>query len=141
MADNRGGYQRPGNPSPVSGPGKLSKRTDGFGMPQGQQAPQEVTGLPYGENQEVNQIASEAPLAAAPVEPIIPALPPPINSPSAYPDQPVTAGSPVGPGPNRAPTTQQQEQDVVAAAIRIAYAAAPSPQLRSLVNYLEQQGR
>lgn len=141
MADNRGGYQRPQHPAAVSGPGKLSKRTDGFGMPQGQQAPQEVTGLPYGENQEVNQLASEAPLAAAPVEPILPSLPPPINSPSAYPDQPVTAGSSAGPGPNRVPSTSQQETDVVAAAVRIAYASAPSPQLRSLVNYLEQQGR
>lgn len=25
----RGGYQRPSNPAPVSGPGAMSKRTDG----------------------------------------------------------------------------------------------------------------
>ena len=29
MADNRGGYQQPTNPAPVSGPGSLSQRTDG----------------------------------------------------------------------------------------------------------------
>ena len=29
MANGRGGYRQPSNPAPVSGPGALSKRTDG----------------------------------------------------------------------------------------------------------------
>lgn len=33
MANGRGGYQRPGSPASVSGPGKFSKRTDGGVQP------------------------------------------------------------------------------------------------------------
>jgi len=36
----RGGYRKPGNPAPVSGPGKLSRRTDGG--PGSKQAMREV---------------------------------------------------------------------------------------------------
>ena len=41
-----GGYQQPTNPAPVSGPGALSKRTDGAGQPA-----QYMSGLPYGQGQ------------------------------------------------------------------------------------------
>ena len=42
-----GGYQQPTNPAPVSGPGALSKRTDGAGQPA-----QYMSGLPYGQGQQ-----------------------------------------------------------------------------------------
>lgn len=137
MADNRGGYRRPENPAPVSGPGKLSQRTDGFGQPN-RQAPKKITGLPYGENKEANANAQGAPLAAA--QKPITSLPP-LNAPTAYPNQPITAGVPAGPGSNAVVAPGQREDDMVAAAIRAAYAATPSPQLRSLVNQLEIEGR
>ncbi len=138
MANGHGGYRRPENPAPVSGPGKLSKRTDGFAQPKPTQAPKKVTGLPYGENKEVNENAAAAPMSAAP-NPL--ASMPPMDAPSAYPDQPITSGVPVGPGPNGVVAPTQQEDDLVAAALRSAYATSPSPQLRALVNQLEIEGR
>ena len=42
MADGHGGYRRPTNPSPVSGPGALSRRTDG------QQPTQDLPNAKYG---------------------------------------------------------------------------------------------
>jgi len=139
MADQHGGYRRPAQPAPVSGPGKLSKRTDGFGKPNPEQAVKPATGLPYGENKQVTEIAQSAPLAAA-ANPLS-AQVTPLSAPSSKPYEPVTAGQPSGPGPSRTDMPSQHPDDVVAGAIREAYRAAPSPQLRMLMNYLEEQGR
>src|SRR5512139_3376075 len=99
-----GGYRQPGNPAPVSGPGALSQRTDG-GVPKPQ-----VGGLSYGENGQANALAAAAPLAqasgaGAPSGGSSPApFQPPVSlgDPSAYPDQPVTAGADAGAGPTSA---------------------------------------
>ena len=93
----RGGYKKPNNPAPVSGPGALSSRTDGGateGFTQGQAT---YTGLPYGQNKAVNQQQSEAPMAAA----AIPSMPDivPLNAPSMRPEEPITAGINMGAGP------------------------------------------
>ena len=57
MADGHGGYRRPTNPAPVSGPGKLSRRTDG-------RQPQMIaSGGDYGDRQEMQQIQSGAPMS------------------------------------------------------------------------------
>ena len=136
----QGGYRRPARPAPVSGPGKLSKRTDGFGMPNPeQQAPKPATGLPYGENKAVDEIAQGAPLAAA-QNPLSQQITP-LSAPSKRPDEPVTNGQPTGPGASHVAMPTQHPDDVVAGAIREAYQAAPSPQLRMLMNYLEEVGR
>ena len=132
-----GGYRRPNNPAPVSGPGKTSRRTDGFGMPNNTQAPSDVTGLPYGENQEVNDVAASAPLAAAPDVPKAT----PLNAPTERPTEPVTRGVPMGKGANHLETVDQQRDDTVAATIRLAYQASPTPELRAMVNRLEAEGR
>jgi hypothetical protein len=55
----QGGYQRPANPAPVSGPGRLSKRTDGGPS----QPVRPISGLPYGENQELNTTQGMAPMS------------------------------------------------------------------------------
>lgn len=56
MADGHGGYRRPEHPAPVSGPGKLSRRTDG-------RQPQMIaSGGDYGDRQEMQQIQSGAPM-------------------------------------------------------------------------------
>jgi hypothetical protein len=106
MAGPNGGYRRPTNPAPVSGPGQLSQRTDGG--PQQVQA--DMSGMPYGENAEFNTVQSMAPMSASPS-----ARPPrasarsagagggmsatPLFAPTQRPDEPVTAGAPFGPGP------------------------------------------
>lgn len=127
----RGGYQKPRNPAPVSGPGKLSRRTDG-GPPT--QAPAYIEGLPYGEGQATMDLQREAPMAAA-------ERPPGLLDPTQRPDEPVSAGAAWGPGPGPEVLPQQQQDDAVAALIRYAYALHPSPGLNVLMNHLEAQGR
>lgn len=57
MADGHGGYRRPSNPAAVSGPGRLSRRTDG-------RQPQMIaSGGDYGDRQEMQQLQSGAPMS------------------------------------------------------------------------------
>lgn len=97
MANGHGGYRTPSDPAPVSGPGALSRRTDG-GPTQ-----MKVTDVPYGEAQAFEQQQSAAPLHAAATSGPKPApaayAPAPFNAPTAMPDVPVTAGASVGAGP------------------------------------------
>lgn len=59
MARRRGGYQRPSNPAPVSGPGALSERTDG-----GPSQPiREIPGGQYGDRQANAELQASAPMA------------------------------------------------------------------------------
>lgn len=107
MANGHGGKRRPRNPAVVSGPGKMSRRTDGG--PQQVQA--QMTGMNYGENKDFMDIQSSAPLAATPSvsgvssqaarptqQPQQP-NPVPLFAPTQRPSEPVTAGAPVGMGP------------------------------------------
>jgi hypothetical protein len=106
MANGQGGRRTPGQPAPVSGPGRLSKRTDGG--PQQTQA--EMTGMPYGENAEFNTLQGQAPMSAAGQTTARAPRPRqgrggggmggpvPLFSPTQRPDEPVTAGAPFGPG-------------------------------------------
>lgn len=98
----RGGYQKPNNPAPVSGPGQLSRRTDGG--PGSKQAMQQMTGGKYGENKALMEQQQGAPLAGSPTPNPRVAAPKqapvtPLFAPTARPDEPVTAGMPFGPGP------------------------------------------
>jgi hypothetical protein len=97
----RGGYQAPAHPAAVSGPGSLSQRTDS--------APKmNMTGLPYGDNAELATQQAGAPMART--TPQSTGGGPPaaggggpsilgLDAPSARPDEPVTAGVDIGPGP------------------------------------------
>lgn len=91
-----GGYRKPNNPAPVSGPGALSQRTDGG--PADTQAAKYISGLPYGEGQEMMNIQGSAPMAAASMMPA-PAPVVPLSAPSQRKSEPVTAGADAGPGP------------------------------------------
>lgn len=135
MANGHGGYRRPENPAPVSGPGKHSRRTDG-GPADPKQAARWVPGLPYGEGQQLMDLQTEAPMAAA-------GGPPSLSwaGPSERPDEPVTAGAPFGAGPGPEVLPVGGEADNVAAAIRAAYAQNPSPALGALVAQLDAEGR
>ena len=98
-----GGYRKPGSPAPVSGPGSLSRRTDG----QVQSVP---TGMPYGDHAALHAQESLAPMAATPDiptpdmggggAPAGPTPPPvtPIGAPSQRPNEPVTHGVDIGAG-------------------------------------------
>lgn len=91
----RGGYQRPSRPAPVSGPGALSKRTDG--------APgQGIKSLPnagYGENKDFRNIQQGAAMAQSEAQPA-PQMPPvtPLGAMTQRPNEPITTGIPLGPG-------------------------------------------
>lgn len=93
MANGHGGYRAPANPAPVSGPGELSRRTDG-------QPTRPVSGLGYGENQEVNALQGAAPMAQLPR--VVP-----LDAPTEFPGQPITSGAPFGPGPGPSAATGQ----------------------------------
>ncbi|KUJ70806.1 hypothetical protein ACZ90_00350 [Streptomyces albus subsp. albus] len=97
-----GGYRRPSSPAPVSGPGALSKRTDG-GPGQPIRTP---SGGAYGERQDLDQLQHAAPLSASPggdvgaPQPVdITAGLTPFDAPTRQPDVPVTAGAELGAGP------------------------------------------
>ena len=90
----------------------MSRRTDGGPA----QAPQKMSGLPYGENDDFNEMQSSAPLAASPTPASNPAptrgggpaAATPLMSPSGRPAEPVTEGSMVGPGGT--PSANYKEQ-------------------------------
>lgn len=90
-----GGYQQPSNPAPVSGPGELSKRTDGGAVDGMTQPQKEYTGLPYGENKAVNDQQAGAAMAGNPF-PTVNITP--LSAITARPDEPVTHGNPYGEG-------------------------------------------
>lgn len=87
----QGNYSK--NQAPVSGPGPFSARTDrGSGQP--------IRRMPnagYGENKDFEQIQQGAAMAAAPQGPSIV----PLSAPTQRPNEPVTAGAALGPGPGR----------------------------------------
>lgn len=97
----KGGYQPPARPAPASGPGALSRRTDG-----GPQAKRDLPNAAYGEAAAFNDIQSGAAMAGSPdagartaqMARQMPAITP-LSEPTQRPDEPVTAGSPSGPGP------------------------------------------
>lgn len=101
----QGGYRKPENPAPVSGPGALSQRTDG-GPTQGAKY---MPGMPYGENTMPQQTA--APMAGS-AEPAPMELPTPLMAPTVRPNEPITSGIDRGDGPGSyalgsLPNTQQ----------------------------------
>lgn len=108
MANGHGGLRRPAHPAPASGPGRLSKRTDG-GPGQKLLAP---TGMDYGAHAALMAQESTAPMSATPPTPGggmpagMPAAAPsgpaysgvPFGAPTQRPNEPVTHGADIGPG-------------------------------------------
>mgnify|MGYP003354053986 CR=1 FL=1 len=138
----KGGYRKPTNPAPVSGPGSLSRRTDG-GPFQGAQ-PIAAAGV-YGERKALQDLQTGAPMQGNP----IPATPAPslprtpvtgLFAPTERPNEPVTSGMPFGPGSN-IPPNLVSANDEVAAQIRAAYAMYPNEDLHRLIMSLEAEGR
>lgn len=99
-----GGYRKPSNPAPVSGPGALSKRTDGGpldGQTPNTQAPKYMPGLGYGKGGENMANEQAAPLAGNPTPDVqAPVMQPavPLSQPTMRPTEPITTGVDFGPG-------------------------------------------
>lgn len=143
----KGGYRRPANPAPVSGPGALSRRTDGGPT----QAMKNISaGGVYGERKALADMQSSAPMQGNPTPPMpTPSVPAGVPTsqpmsglfdPTQRPDEPTTAGMPFGAGSNY-PTVMPVQTDDVAAQIRAAYSLYPNESLRVLLNALENEGR
>lgn len=148
-----GGPRQPANPAPVSGPGALSKRTDGpaGGGSQPVRAP---AGGAYGERKELEQLQQAAPVAASPGGDVgapesadITADLIGFDAPSQRPDEPVTAGAERGEGPglealnlpNQADEDIQQLLKYVGTFEHMANQPGSSKAARNLVRFLKGQ--
>lgn len=116
----------PQNPAGASGPGPLSRRTDGGPA----QALKDLPDAKYGENSQFQALQQGATLSASPSpqgqgQPFdANSLPPnpaagqvtPLSSPTARPNEPVTAGASMGAGPGTealgGQTAQVADQDM-----------------------------
>ena len=140
--ENRGG-DRPtaaqNNPANVSAVG---------GAGQSGIADLNYTGLPYGQNQEINQsrVTGNAAIASTQPEPIgtMPTLPQitPITAPSETPDRPITYGMPFGDGAgsevNPLPVAIPYQGDPSVELIRALYAQNPrNEDLRFIVETID----
>ena len=138
----RGGYRRPSEPAPVSGPGKLSRRTDGGPM----QGPKVAPGGKYGERKASMEAQSAAPMAGsqAPNKIDIPApvRPPvvPLTAPSERPDEPITSGSPFGPGVGPEALVTRAQSSKVSDVIGKIVDYDSTGQLNELYDYLITRG-
>jgi len=138
MARNRrpqhGGYREPNDPAPVSGPAGLSQRTDGGPS----QPVRHIPSSRYGQGVELEQMQRAAPMAQA--TPAGAAGPPSAGAPgggplSAFgptmrPNEPITAGLPVGPGsgPRDGP-----DPDDYLIALQVMYSLWPRPEIARLM--------
>lgn len=127
------------NPANVSGVG---------GAGQSGVADLNYTGLPYGQNQAVNQsrVAGNAAVASTQPAPVatLPSLPSitPITAPSETPDRPITYGMPFGDGAGREvnplPIAIPYQNDPSVDVIKAMYAQNPrNEDLRSLVETID----
>ena len=133
----RGGYRKPNQPAAVSGPGKLSQRTDGSpdrGLPANGQ---------YGYRKQTREEMSAAPMA----QNFQPAPTPQVNVPLAglfdptqRPEEPVTSGSPMGPGAGpEALNLPQRSFNPVETLSRLAQ-TDPSGQIEAILQDLSSRG-
>lgn len=93
-----GGYRAPSKPAAVSGPGRLSKRTDGQPIAQ---LPDAAYGeqKTYREQQKGARVAEASPMGGPMVPPVDMSRVTPLNAPSEFPGEAVTAGADAGLGP------------------------------------------
>lgn len=107
MADGHGGYRRPANPAPVSGPGALSQRTDGG--PGSSQPVRDLPNAKYGENAAFQSAQQSAPMSGGGLPDLSGIVP--FGAPTQRPDEPLTAGLPTGPGAGPAVPASSMSSD------------------------------
>lgn len=150
MAENRGGM-RP--TAPQNNPANISA-TGGNGQ-SGTQPARYISGMAYGEGQATMQQQQSAPmagtsaprasapsLAALSQGPAITSL----NAPTERPDEPITQGSPMGPGAGpeilNLPTAMPDELDDAVIALQTLFLQNPRNQdVRRAMETLEREGR
>lgn len=138
----------------TSGVGKNAKRIDLDKARKVQRDAkiQRASGGSYGERSTLNELATGAPMPKVapmggvargeylPTSPQIPNVG--IFEPTTRPNEPITAGLPVGDGAGpEVLNTPIDEVDQTAALARAMFAANPTPQLRRLVEAFMQEGR
>lgn len=134
-----GGYRRPANPAPVSGPGALSARTDGGPTQPVMVAP----GGEYGSRQEMEAIQSGADMQGTAGPSAADLVP--FGAPTANPSEPVTAGAALGAGvgpraagiQNDMDATLDQLRPLVRSLERMANLPSATPQTRAYVRALK----
>jgi hypothetical protein len=126
-----GGYRNPANPAPVSGPGAMSRRTDGG--PTERQPIRVASGGAYGARQALETQQQAAPLPNTMPTPAGPGrgpglapVGPSVFGPTARPNEPVTAGLRSG------PAILGDDPDVV---LRALYRLFPHPDIARLLRY------
>ena len=129
----RGGYRKPANPAPVSGPGQLSRRTDGA------QPVMEMTGGKYGEAKALREMQSAAPMAQIETAPTIPQISE-LFAPTQRPAEPVTAGMPFGPGVNSVPNAVLPNTSSLRNTLERILAIDTDPDVETIYNYLMDRG-
>lgn len=144
MAEH-GGKRTPSHPAAVSGPGAMSQRTDGG--PSDPQAHSRLPDAKYGEQANFQEIQAGADLAGQPAAPSPAAALVPLGADTQRPDEPVTAGSPFGPGAGPAAAgiemrtmDEQDAQSLKAQLPMLEYMANmpdSSPSLRAIVRRMK----
>lgn len=141
----RAGYDRRGGKRQGSQGKAYGNRTD---LNRNRQPVQAAAGQPYGERGAQEQAQRAIPLPAAPPVSAPPPSPAPgsfgpFTRPTEFPDEPLTAGLPVGPGPGPEAVTGPwgglSENDRVVAELRGLYAAFPSRDLAQLIEFAERR--
>jgi len=99
----QGGYRKPNNPAPVSGPGSLSQRTDGGPT----QPATYIPGLPQGEGQATYDQQVAAPMmGAVKMEDIEGAnVTTDLSAPTEFPNEPIHHGASWGDSPTINPNS------------------------------------
>lgn len=134
----RGGYRKPANPAPVSGPGALSRRTDG-----GPSQPiREMAGGKYGERKETAELQASAPMANRRQPQPMPNRPPitPLLAPTERPDEPITTGMPFGPGPGPEVLGGNNRERKLSSVIEKIMPNDPTGELYVMYDYLISRG-
>lgn len=112
MSNGHGGYRRPAHPAAASGPGALSRRTDG------RQPAMSLPDAKYGEQQAFQTAQQAAPMSesggAMPTQGFVgPDLSQvvPMGAPTQNPAEDIMAGMPMGAGPGSQFAPQQPTMD------------------------------
>jgi hypothetical protein len=131
----RGGYQKPSNPAAVSGPGALSRRTDG--------GPQAIQAIPaggkYGERKAMQEMQSSAPMAGNP-SPVRQSPLTELFAQSERPAEPVTAGAIGGLGPGPEALSLPNSKPSVKDTLRRLASVDDSGEIEMVLNMINQRG-
>lgn len=136
----RGGYRKPANPAPVSGPGAMSRRTDG------KQPVMNIGGGAYGESQNLRQIQGGAPMAQTKSSTSVKKVTPPAKkvtplfSPTERPNEPLTEGMPFGPGANSLGLKNGAYKPTLKQTILRALENSDDEDLETAYHYLQMRG-